>query len=597
MRRVLVTTIVIIGFVFCCIISKSCANTTTPPSGGPKDTIPPVLLKITPQQGATGFPRTEGTLTLLYDEYTVIKSAGEIFLSPPTKKRPIAKVKGKNIVVTFQDTLQENKTYTLDFGTALADNNEGNLAPRLVFSFTTGDQIDSMYCTGTVIDSKTLQPVKGALVSFYSDLSDSACILNYPDAATKSDDWGYFVVRNIKPIPYNVYALMDLDGDFKFSSSAEMIAFIDTAVIPTKVIRDSIYELGSFNMKDTLLCKNRESDLSLSLFNEMQVSQFLLRSGRISEKMGYLKFNARDVELKSFQIFGVDSSSIITQFNPEKDSMNFWIKSEYKLADSLLLKVNYLRTDSLGKLVDTLEDAAVAIPAEVVENMKKKTQDKNYKPDTVFTLKIKADEKSVEQEGIVLTFDTPVIDFMTDSIALHVTNPKNQTTKTGYTITQDSIDIRNFFITPTEKLQKGHKYKLVIPYGSFTNLDYLPNKEATAEFELPDGDKLSSLTLEVTSVDARYIVELVSEDMKNVYRKYNIEEDATLSFPYLEKGNYCIRITQDRNKNGLFDTGNLLSKRQPEKVVVYTLEDGTTSITIPETTDLIQTIDLKEIFK
>ena len=121
MKRTTVTVALLAVFVACCCFSHSCANTTTPPSGGPKDTIPPVLLKATPESGTTQFPLTDGRITLLYNEYTVVKTASDILLSPPTKRKPTAKVKGKNIVVTFNDTLRENKTYTLDFGQALVD--------------------------------------------------------------------------------------------------------------------------------------------------------------------------------------------------------------------------------------------------------------------------------------------------------------------------------------------------------------------------------------------------------------------------------------------------------------------------------------------
>ena len=165
MKRILIIAFLLVLFVGACLSSHSCANTTTPPSGGPKDTLPPVLLKITPNQGTTGFPLTEGKITLLYNEYTVVKTPTDILLSPPTRRKPQAKVKGKNIVVTLTDTLRADQTYTLDFGQALADNNEGNLAPRLVYAFSTGDSIDSLYFTGSVLDSKTLLPTKGVLVA------------------------------------------------------------------------------------------------------------------------------------------------------------------------------------------------------------------------------------------------------------------------------------------------------------------------------------------------------------------------------------------------------------------------------------------------
>ncbi|MBR1539182.1 MAG: hypothetical protein IJ636_06720 [Bacteroidales bacterium] len=110
MRRIPITATLLALFIAACCFSHSCANTTTPPSGGPKDTLPPILLKVTPGNGVTGFPLTDGKVTLLYNEYTVVnsKNSGGILLSPPTPRgrKPMAKVKGKNIVVTLQDTLR-----------------------------------------------------------------------------------------------------------------------------------------------------------------------------------------------------------------------------------------------------------------------------------------------------------------------------------------------------------------------------------------------------------------------------------------------------------------------------------------------------------
>ena len=82
-----------------------------------------------------------------------------------------------------------------------------------------------------------------------------------------------------------------------------------------------------------------------------------------------------------------------------------------------------------------------------------------------------------------------------------------------------------------------------------------------------------------------------------MFRSYFVNSDVTLEFPYLQKGKYSVKITEDINGNGITDTGNLLNKRQPEKVRLYTLPDGSAVITIPESTELVQTIDITAIFK
>src|SRR5690554_3770345 len=118
---------VIIFLMFGYFATSSCANTSTPPMGGPKDTIPPLLIEVVPDSGAISFPLEEGILTMTFDEYVVLKDPQQnIFLSPPQKKQPEAKIKGKSVIVRFQEKLDSNKTYSLHFGNSIQDNNEGN---------------------------------------------------------------------------------------------------------------------------------------------------------------------------------------------------------------------------------------------------------------------------------------------------------------------------------------------------------------------------------------------------------------------------------------------------------------------------------------
>ncbi len=594
-RRVLLTALALIGFVFCLLLSKSCANTTTPPSGGPKDTIPPVLLKVTPDFNATNFPRYDGKIYLTYDEYTVVKSASEIYLSPPIKKRITHKIKGKNIVFSIPDTLAENRTYTIDFGEGLADNNEGNIAPRLVYAFSTGDTVDSLYITGNIIDCQTLQPVKKALVALYTDHSDSACFNMFPDAASKSDEWGFFTIRNIRDTLYRIVAFTDSDNDSKYDPTKDQIAFLDKFVQPVEVIRDSIYELLPFDMKDTLACLDRHSMYELLMFTEVQSIQFLKNSGRRSEKSGFLSFNAPDVEISGMEFFGIHDSSVIIQYSPRKDSLDFWIKTHYKLEDSLLLKLSYKRTDSTGHLRDTIENLSLAVP--LPQTPSGQQQREEQPKDTVFKFNVVAKNENIAQDGISLISALPIIRSNKEMLYLTVTNPRHQTDTITFKFEQDPKEIRRFIMYMDREIKDGHEYEFTVPEGSFFNLDNLPNAEVKTKFTLPKSEDASSITLVMKSVDTRYIVELVNKDRKEVFRKYNIERDTSLLFPYLKPQEYSIRITEDRNKNGLFDSGNFLDKRQPEKVRMYQPSPGVYILTLPEMTDLEQTINIKEMFK
>ena len=603
MKRTLISALALLGFAACCFLSRSCANTTTPPSGGPKDTIPPVLLTVTPENRTTNFPVIGQKILLLFDEYTVVKTSTDIFVSPPVKKRPSAKVKGKNIVVSFQDSLLPDQTYTIDFGQALADNNEGNLAPRFVYTFSTGETIDSLYFTGKVFDSQTLQPVKGVMVAAYSDLSDSACFLKVPDAAVKTDDWGFFVIRNIKDRPYRIYAYNDEGSDYKYDPDTDNIAFLDSIFTPTAVVRDSIFELGAFDMKDTLECAKREPMISLALFKELQTAQYLQNSGRKTEKSGFLKFSAADVKINSLEFPGIKKENVIIQYSPMRDSLDFWIDVPYRLDDSLMIRLNYMKTDSTGALSPADANLSLAVMRDleqekIMEGLTREEKKRlKNKKDTVFKLTTTVSDETVEMDGVTLSSALPVKNIIQDSISLTEKNPKGQTFLKKFSFEQDTMDIRTYHIRPEDALIKGYEYLLRIPQGTFTNLDKLPNALEEIKFQIPGGEDLCILTLNLKNVDNQYIVEVLDESGKTVVRKTTVAGDKSIEFKYMKPGKYMVRLSRDANGNGTVDTGNLLEKRQPEIVKFYATSPESNILEIPESCDIEQDLDIKEIFK
>jgi hypothetical protein len=152
-------------------------------------------------------------------------------------------------------------------------------------------------------------------------------------------------------------------------------------------------------------------------------------------------------------------------------------------------------------------------------------------------------------------------------------------------------------VTPSDALQPGYEYFLKIPHRKFKDIHGFYNDSSEVKVTLPNDDKLSTLLLNLTNVDNKYIVDLLNEKRDKVLRQYIIEDDNVLSFPYLKAGKYSIRITEDLNRNGIVDTGILLEKKQPEKVRFYKLEDGTFLIDIPEMMEIEQILDVKEMFE
>jgi len=577
------------------LFSPSCANTTTPPTGGAKDTIPPVIKKMSPEMGATNVPTHKTQIEFTFNEYVVVKDPNSIFLSPPLEKKPKYKIKGKSLIVYFESDLDTNKTYTLDITNAIADNNEGNMYPGYSLVFSTGDRIDSMMVTGTVQDCNTLKPLKGATVLLYKDHADSAIFLHRPDAAIKTDDWGFFAIRNIQDTTYRMYALIDENNNNIYEPDNEKIAFIDSLVTPKMMVADTVIELMKFDMKDTVACKKRNSEYELNVFREKPSKQMIVNKERVGERTSYITFMAPYAQVDSVWIRGVKPERLITQFNALQDSLEIWVNDARKQPDTLYLNVKYMKTDTNGVLKKEVEKIKLPKPKEL---MAAKSSKKNIKKeDTLCLFTLKPEAEMIEQYGFQIEFKYPIVEDGWDSLTFRYLNPRQQEIKGKYKVEQDTLNLRRYTVWPQEKLMPGFEYFLKIPHRKFKDINGFYNDSTEVKVSLPKDDKLSTLNLILTGVHNKYIVELLTEKRDKVIRSYITESDGTLSFPYLKEGKYCIRFTEDVNKNGIVDTGNLLEHRQPEKVRFYKLEDGKTDIRVIESAEIEQNVDVAEMFK
>lgn len=597
MRRIfkyLIPMIPVIFIIGSTMFSHSCANTQTPPTGGPKDTIPPVIEEIYPVIGQTNVPTHKTQLKIKFNEYVQVKDAKSLFLSPPLEKAPKYKMKGKAVIVYFEGDLDSNKTYTMDLTNAIGDNNEGNMFPGFTLVFSTGDKIDSMMVTGIVQDCNSLKPLKGATVMLYKDHADSAVFLKRPDAAVKTDEWGFFSMRNIQDTVYRMYAIIDENNNNKYDPETEKVAFIDTLVTPLTVVNDSLPELQKYDMKDTLNCLARKTEYELNIFKEKPSKQMIVNKERVGERTAYITFMAPYAQIDSIWIKGVPADQLITQFNIMQDSLEIWVNDPKPQPDTLFLNVKYMKTDTLGLLNSFTEEIKLLNPKKGPAKTSKKDIKKE---DTLAVFTMDAKPENIEQYGFVMEFKYPLVESAFDSLTFRSVNPRQQEEIGKYTVERDTLNLRKFTIRPAEKLQPGYEYFLKVPHRKFKDINGFYNDSSEVKVTLPNDDKLSTLSLVLSNVDNKYIVDLLNEKRDKVLRSYIIEDDATLPFPYLKEGKYSIRITEDLNRNGIVDTGNLLEKKQPEKVRFYKLEDGTFLIDIPEMMEIEQNIDVAEMFK
>lgn len=580
------------------MLSHSCANTTTAPTGGDKDTIPPQLTDVYPRPGSLMVPCTKTKIVFTFNEYVKIKEQKNIYLSPPQEKPLKAVIKGKSVVVTFEEDLKENTTYNLDISGAIADNNEGNLFPGYTLVFSTGDSIDSMYVTGTVQDCETLSPLKGATVMLYKDQRDSAVFLHRPDAAAKTDDWGFFCIRNVKDTCYRLYALKDENNNNMYDPLSEQVAFADSTVVPSHIVSDDAYELFKFDMLDTTSCLKRKSDYELNVFKELSSKQMITNKGRINNRQAFIAFMSANPQILSLKIRGVADKKLLQQFDPKKDSLTIWINDPRKTPDTLHVSIDYMKTDSTGTLVKTNEKLKLTLPKEQIAAAKKSSRRDIKHEDTIAVYKVKAEPERFEQYGIEIVFDYPLVKEYFDSLKYTITNPRQKVEEGKYTVERDTNDIRIVRIHHSGKILPGYEYKLTVPHRKFRDINGYLNDSTAVSIKLPDDDKLSKLSLNLSGVGSlRYIVDLMNEKRSEVLRSYNVNKDCTLDFPYLKEGQYCIRVTRDENGNNMVDTGDLLTHRQPEKVRFYKLQNGSFLMFIKASCELSQDIDLNQMFE
>lgn len=581
-------------FIASAIIPNSCANTTQAPTGGPKDTIPPIIVNINPFPGTTNVPVHKPKFVFTFNEYVTVKNGSDIYLSPPLSKLPKYKIQGKSLVVYFDDDLIENTTYTLDIGNAVADNNEGNVYPGYTLVFSTGSKIDSMLVSGIVQDCNTLKPVKGATVMLYKDLRDSAVLKHRPTAAIKTDEWGFFCLRNIQDTVYRMYAIKDNEGNNIYDPDNDLIAFYDSLVKPTIKVNDTLPEVMRYSMKDTLHCLIRKTPYELNLFRGKPSKQMLKERVRTGVRSGYITFMAPNVQLDSVWIGGISSKRIMKQMNIERDSLEIWFNDQRQIPDTIKMFVTYRKTDSLGNLAPVTEQAKLFM--ENKNSYSRSSRRKLKHQDTICALKVLAQTERIEQYGLEMEFGLPLIKASFDSMELRYRTPRQKEFKSGFTVTRDKNNLRKYTVRPHGKLLQGYEYFLKIPQRKFKDINGFYNDSLLVKFSLPTDEKLSNLRLNIKNVKSNYIVDLLDERRTKVIRNYVISEDTSLEFPYLTAGKYMVRITEDKNGNGIVDTGSLLDHRQPEKVKFYKLKDKM-FIDIPEKTELEQDVDIVEMFK
>lgn len=578
----------IINFILAVSLMTACASIGSP-DGGPYDETPPIFLGSTPEPFAVGVK--DKRVELEFDEFIKIEKAAEkVVVSPPQMTLPEIKTNGKKIVVTLDDSLKANTTYSIDFSDAIVDYNEGNPLGNFAFSFSTGEHIDTLAVSGTVLNASNLEPIKGILVGLHSNLSDSAFTTIPFERVSRTDADGRFTIRGIAPGSYRAYALQDANQNYMFDQKNEMIAFLDSLVVPYTEIRmhqDTTWiDSLTIDTIRTVPCVHYlPEDLVLLAFTEAPTQRYLTKTERPELNRFSIIFSLGADSLPLLKPLNFpEEDAYIVQASLDYDSITYWMRdSLVYFQDTLSFALTYEYTDTAGVLVprtDTLSLVPKKTRAKIQEEERKKLEEAKKerekrmkhgdtipepKPQMKFlSIKIKGGTNMNLNNNVWIDFDEPIVQYSDTAIHLY---------KKVDTLWIDEPHLfrqREDELMGYELLAEWRpevEYKLNIDSAAFVGLYGLHTKQQETKLKFKGLDQYSTLYLTIQGAKPSYVVQLLSGGQK-VARQQQVERGQA-DFYFLSPSTYHIRIFNDRNGNGIWDTGLYENKESAEEVYYF----------------------------
>ena len=508
--------------------------------GGPRDSIAPKVLRMVPENLTTNF--NAKTITIQFDEYFKLNDQfREFSVSPDMERLPQLKIKKRMLEISFQDTLEKNTTYTLNFGKSIADINENNVIKNFSYVFATGPKLDSLSISGQVVDALSGEPILDALAFIVPIDRDTIIGKAKPSIYATTDSSGRFQLNNLRENTYKVYALREKTSDKIYQQVSDEIGFL----------------------RDSVVLKTNVSDLKIKVFKE-DPQEFRLIDRKIAPDGTILVTWNQKLRQPSVVITepsNLDPAKQI-QFSRTNDSVRVWLND--LSFDST--KVSILEA---GKLLQTV----------------KLTRGKK---DTYTQALMPADNLEGGQLNpntrLRLTFPTPVVSIDRSKIQLL----EDSVAVTNFQLLKDSVDFLSYFVQfPWDR---GTEYEMKFNPGAVTGMFDAKNKEFTKAFQLASADDYGSLGLSIKVPEANksYVVQ-VTNDKKDIISHYVIRQDTTLNFNNYRAGKYFLRVVYDNNGNGKWDTGRVSTKQLPEQIYNEPQElsiranwDRKATITIPK---------------
>lgn len=558
------------------LVLTACASVGRP-EGGARDELPPEYVRSTPTQGEKNVSGT--SFSVIFNENVQLEDAfNKVVISPVQLEAAQVSANGRRVSVRLRDTLKANTTYTIDFGDAIKDLNEGNVLDGFALDFSTGDHIDSMRISGIVLDASNLEPAQGMLVGAYKNTADSAIRTLPPDRIARTNQLGQFTIRNLAPGSYRIYALNDLNRDWHWDRS-EDVAFLDSLVVPDLreiVVTDTLYDAAG---GDSLITRPGiqylPNDVLLTWFNQNYRAQYLKDYARPERRRVTVTLGAPPDTLPEIRIVdgpghdiptgALSDSWAIPMYSHERDSITLWLADTAVVAtDSLRLSVRYQKPDSLDRMVWTTDTLRFFYrePRRSKKEIEADTLPRRY---DVLPLTVTSGSPQEVYKPLTFSVGQPLRSIDTTHVRLEMMVDTNWVAVKSFRIEPDTLNpVLSRRIE--QKWVPGGRYRLEIDSAAVAGIYDEHNKPFSQEFTVRALEDYSNLIFNLKGSDSTAVVEILTSADTPVRREK--VEGGRAVFRYMQPGTYYARVFFDTDGNGLWTTG-VLDSIQPEEVAYY----------------------------
>ncbi len=531
-----------------------CANVVTP-SGGQKDTQPPVVLSASPENNSTDF--NGKTIHLTFDEFVTLNNpSNNVLISPPLSKKPTYRTSGKTLIIRFEEPLQPNTTYSINFGDAIKDLHEGNVFKGYTFNFSTGVSIDSLSLKGKITSASALTPMEGFVVGLYCDDNDTITIdsLPYrvkPNYITTTDKNGDFEFSGLADKDYLLFALKDNNSNLIYDLPNEEIAFYQDLIKPyyienqiVKVATNDTLANDSITVADSIFEIKKPEYPSYELFSFVQEDSIQKIFKKELVEDGLLRFvfryPATNVDIRAIEELP-DTFNILPVYSTRKDTV-LWYFTPCK--DSLWISIN--------NGVNISDTTHYSLKPRKAVTKRRRVQEEEKVKRLVIKNNLKSNKLKPEQT-LVFTFNEPIVKI-------------NQPDSMHF----EKLDEFGLKYQIINGLQPENKYQITIPDSVFFGIRGVTNDSIKLNFNVQEESAFGNIyiTVEVPENVPQVIVELTTDNGKTVDKQI-IKNTQELSFEYLDPGKYKLKAVLDLDANGVWSPGNFGKKLQPEKIIFY----------------------------